>query len=381
MHDTRISWPRSARSCANLDDVDHHRLASEILRALRGRRSQPAFSRRLGYRSNVVYRWESGKTFPTAAKSLQAAKKVGVDLSAGYGRFFRGIPERLRDVDPASPEGVTELLRNLVGITPIGEVARRAHRSRFAVSRWLKGTAEPRLPELLLIVDAASQRLLDFVAVLVDPAGLPSAAGAWAELQAARDAAYSAPWSHAVLRVLELDEYRKLGRHESGWIASRLGIPLEEEQRCLELLACSKQIRRVGRRWVIDETRTVDTRADPQRSQEVKRWWTQVALQRTQEGYQHRSSYALFNVSERDLTEVAALYLEFYNRLRALVTRSEPCERVVLLTTQLVALENPSLLAEGVLDARRPGKRSSERPKSDAPPPSRRGSARVNRHG
>ena len=34
--------------------MDHESLAKELVRALRGRRSQVAFSRRLGFRTNVV---------------------------------------------------------------------------------------------------------------------------------------------------------------------------------------------------------------------------------------------------------------------------------------------------------------------------------------
>jgi hypothetical protein len=334
--------------------VDHEILASELLRALRGRRSQPAFSRRLGYKSNVAYRWESGKTFPTAALSLQAAERVGVDVAAGLTRFFRGEPDWMRRVDPVSAVGVTELLRHLVGTTPTGELARRARRSRFAVARWLKGEAEPRLPEFLLLVDAACQRLLDFVAVLVDPAKLPSVAKAWAEIEATRRAAYFNPWSHAVLRVLELTEYQAQPRHLSGWIAARLGISLEEEVRCLELLASSGQIRRVGRRWVVDGARVVEARSDPERSRQVKDWWTRVALERTEQGHHHRSSYAVFSVSQKDLDEIVALYRQYYDRMRAIVAASEPCERVMLYTSHLVALERPDALPPMVVEGPKP---------------------------
>jgi transcriptional regulator with XRE-family HTH domain len=116
-------------------------IAAELLRALRGRRSQTAFSRRLGYKSNVVYRWESGRSWPTAAAALRAAQKTGVALHAGLCEFYRRPPHWLRHTDPASPEGVATLLRDLRGSLPIGELARRAGRSRFAVSRWLKGEA------------------------------------------------------------------------------------------------------------------------------------------------------------------------------------------------------------------------------------------------
>jgi DNA-binding transcriptional regulator YiaG len=314
-------------------------MASELLRALRGRRSQTAFSRRLGYRSNVVYRWESGRAWPTAAATLRAAQKTGVDLRAGLRAFYRVEPRWLRHTDPATPEGVATLLRDLRGSLPIGELARRAGRSRFAVSRWLKGEAEPRLPELLLMVESSSLRLLDFVAILVDPAKLPSAARDWQELQTAREAAYTVPWSHAVLRVLELQDYRAAGRHRSGYIAHRLGISLEEEARCLELLARTRQIRKQRGRWVVDRSRTVDTRADPERSGPMKDWWTRVALDRIKAGHGELFSYNLFSVSASDLQRVKEAYTAFFQQMRAIIAESEPSERVVLFSAQLVPLE------------------------------------------
>jgi DNA-binding transcriptional regulator YiaG len=321
--------------------VDHPTIASELIRALRGRRSQPAFSRWLGYRSNVVYRWESGRAWPTAAGFFRAARRAGVDLAAGLARFYRTPPPALGAADLTKPEGVARLLGELRGSTTIGELARRAGRSRFAVSRWLKGEAEPRLPELLLLVDVATLRLLDFLAMFVDPACLASVASAWATLQAARESAYSAPWSHAVLRVLELHDYAALERPEPGWIARRLGISVEEEKRCLELLKRTRQIRRVRRKWVVDKARTVDTRADPERSRQVKLWWTRTALERAESGGADTLSYNLFSVSAADFERIRELYRSFYAQMRAIVADSAPNERVILWSTLIVPLEPP----------------------------------------
>lgn len=60
--------------------MDFDELASDFLRALRGKRSQLAFSRRLGYRSNVVARWENHRCWPTAAGTLYAASRTGIDV-------------------------------------------------------------------------------------------------------------------------------------------------------------------------------------------------------------------------------------------------------------------------------------------------------------
>ena len=72
--------------------MDYDQLASELIRALRGRRSQLAFSRRLGFRTNVVHTWEAQRRWPTASRSLRAAQRAGVDPRAALTRFYRTAP-------------------------------------------------------------------------------------------------------------------------------------------------------------------------------------------------------------------------------------------------------------------------------------------------
>ena len=54
-------------------------LAADLMRALRGKRSQRAFSRRLGMKSNTAYNWEAGRRWPTGARTLWIAQRVGID--------------------------------------------------------------------------------------------------------------------------------------------------------------------------------------------------------------------------------------------------------------------------------------------------------------
>lgn len=320
----------------SLSPLNFEHVAAEFVRVLRGRRSQPAFSRRLGYRSNVVYRWEAGRAWPTAASAMAAAERAGIDVNAAVAKFLGSHPPSVPQI--ATPEGVVQLLTTLRGRTPIGGIAERAGKNRFAVSRWLAGTAEPRLPDFLRMVEATSQRMLDFVAVLVDPAKLPSLAAPWATLQLARDSAYSKPWSHAVLRALELESYRSLPKHVEGFIAKTLGIPEAEERECLELLAKTGQIRRHQGRWVVDETRLVDTRRDAERSRQLKDVWMRVAQERASTSGAFNSSYNLFSASREDIAKISALYRAFFQQVRTIVASSTPDEQVALLTFQFVPL-------------------------------------------
>jgi transcriptional regulator with XRE-family HTH domain len=317
--------------------MDFDRLASEFLRALRGKRSQPAFCRRLGYKSNVAYTWESGRGFPTAARALWAAERVGVPVVSAYQEFYQRRPAWLQEADPATPEGVARFLTDLKGRTSILELASYSGKSRFAVARWLKGETEPKLPEFFQLVECSSLRLVDYLEQLVDPRTLPSLRGRWEAIQTARRLAYDAPWTQAVLRAMELDAYKQLERHEPGWIAARIGIDAEVEAESLALLAQTGQVRFKNGRYTLGEIPALDTRKNPAAALKLRTWWGQQALERFARG-NRGMMYNLISVSTADLERLRELQKAYFNEVRTIVAQSQPIERVALATVQLLDL-------------------------------------------
>jgi transcriptional regulator with XRE-family HTH domain len=157
MHELRILCSHFASLCAiHVYMTRFEALATELLRAVRGRRSQRAFSRRLGYRSNIAYRWESGRCFPTARVMLRAMTRLGADPRAALRRFYGTTPAWLEHAAPTSREGVARMLDDLRGRTSIVELARKTGFSRHQVARWLSSATEPKLPEWLALIDASS---------------------------------------------------------------------------------------------------------------------------------------------------------------------------------------------------------------------------------
>jgi hypothetical protein len=69
--------------------MEHARIAREFLRAVRGRRSQQAFSRRLGYASNVAVKWEAGRRMPVASEALRACTRAGIDVARALEHFHQ----------------------------------------------------------------------------------------------------------------------------------------------------------------------------------------------------------------------------------------------------------------------------------------------------
>lgn len=310
--------------------------ASQFLRAVRGGRSQVAFARRLGYRANPITDWENGRRFPTAAEALRACERVGIDVSAAFARFHPAPPPAPR----SGTEGLCSWLVHARGSTPIGALAERCDRSRFAVARWLSGEAQPRLPDFFSLVDAMTGRLPDLVAELVPIESVPALLPRHRAASAARRLAFEEPWTEAVLRCMETTAYRAQDRHELGHCARRLGIAPEHEQRCVEKLVAAGILREEDGRYAVAGQLTVDTRADPQALRQLMAHWSEVALGRFgQRKDTDLFAYNVLSVSQRDLTRIRELLRSTYREIRSIVAASEPAEAAALINLQLVSFD------------------------------------------
>jgi DNA-binding transcriptional regulator YiaG/DNA-binding phage protein len=321
--------------------LDYARLSAELIRALRGKRSQMALSRRLGYKTNILYIWEAQKGAPTGAGFLRLAQRCGVDVRQALVQFYRTPPPWLAEHEPISPAGVAALLDDLRGATTLVETARKLRVSRFALSRWLKAEAEPRLPDFLELIEVSSLRLLDFVALLTDPLAVPSLAERWSELQQARRAAYERPWSHAILRAIELEQYQALPEHEPGWLARTLGLSREEEDACIELLLKTGQIEQSAGKWRVRQALSIDTRRDPEAARKLQAWWARVGQERFADNSPGVFSYNLFAVSNADLARIEALQRAHFRELRTIIAQSQPVENVAVVNLQVFSLLAP----------------------------------------
>jgi transcriptional regulator with XRE-family HTH domain len=307
-------------------------VARQLLRALRGSRSQVAFSRRLGYRSNVAADWEAGRRAPTAGETLRAAARVGVDVPAAL-RAFQPLDPL--PWSPDDPEEVAAWLRALQGTASQLDVARRTGASRHQVGRWLSGRARPKLPELLRLVDALTGRLSDLVAALVPIEQVPALAAAHARRRAARRLAFDVPWSAAVLTLLETPAAAV--PDPVPWLARCLGVDEGEAAVALGALVDAGVVVRERDRWVVVQPLTVDVHATDADVRALKRHWTGVArdrLDRAAPGDLH--AFNLFAVSTADLDRIRDLHRAFFREVRAIVAASAPSEAVGLLVTEVV---------------------------------------------
>jgi hypothetical protein len=306
--------------------------ASQFLRALRGRRSQQAFARRLGYRANPITDWEHGRRYPTAQETLRAAARIGKNVVAAFSRFTPRVPLQ----PSAAGFDLGSWLSRLIGQTPISALARSTGHSRSSIARWLSGTSHPRLPDFLRVVDVVTGRVPELVAELVPIAEVPTLAARYDSVHAAKRLARDEPWTEAMLRLLEIEAHDASAVHKPGHFAERLGISLADETRCLRALTRAGIVQREGERY---QTRpmSVDISDDPQALRHLRHHWSHVAGARALEPRPRDwLAYNVMSCSERDLERIRELLTATFREVRAIVASSEPSEVAALLNLQLI---------------------------------------------
>lgn len=320
--------------------LDPYEVARQFLIALRGKRSQVAWSRRLGYRSNVAYTWESGRRYPTASETFRACGRAGLDVRACLERFYGHETRPWLDEhdDLATVEATSALMRDLQGRTTITDLARRAKLSRYSVTRWLSGQTQPRLPDFLTLIEASSLRLVDFLISFVPPEELPAIQDLYRRLEARRQGAGRFPWTQAVMRALDVTDYLALPEHDDAWVAQRLSLPLEEVQACMEHLQLTGQIERRDGLFQPAPI-AVDTRTASSIGRVLKAHWAKVGVERIEAGAPGQFSYNVFNCSHEDFERIRELHLGYYRAMRQIIAASTPEEHVVVANVQLFKLD------------------------------------------
>lgn len=308
--------------------------AQQLIRALRGHRSQVAFSRRLGYRGNVAAKWEGGHRFPTFGEVLRAAGRTGIDVPAALVRFHEPSATAW---DPQAPDAIAQWLSSLQGRTPQALLAERSGLSRQQVGRLLSGRAKGRLPKVMALIDAMTGRLPDLIGELVPIEQVPALAREAQVRHALARLAFEHPWSPAV----------------QSWLGTRRSVPADQAtaQLAAELdlehahaEALISALVEAGVAQIVDQTlrpapaASVEIRATAEDLQRIKSHWASVSADRVERHAEgDLFSFNVFAVSRDDLEQIQEAQRRFYREVRAIVAESPP-EVVALLVVHTASL-------------------------------------------
>jgi len=312
--------------------------ARQLLRAMRGERSQRVLSRRLGYRGNPITDWEAGRSEPTMAEALRVAQLSNLPVYEAF--------ERLSGVAPVPPCGAVEVaawLNSLRGSTAMTDLAERVGASRHAVRRWLSAATHIKVSDFLHVVDALTGRTPDLVGAMVDIRQVPSLCERFERMQLAKRVAFDVPWTEAVLRVLETRRYKEHEHGSDEFIAEWLQVDLADVQVALSKMIDAGIVQRVGRRYESVGTLSVDVRTKTDGLRAIKRHWLGVLAKRaTIQRPRDWFGYNVMSVSATDLELIRERMQSLFKEIRGTVSASEPAEEVGFVMLQLVHWTPPT---------------------------------------
>lgn len=293
--------------------MDFEAISRELLRARRGARTQKSLSKALGFKSNVVFAWESGRDALFADVFFRVVLISGQE--GGLIPFLKGHSlEELK-----GEEACAHYLRALLTGRTQAEVASQLGASRYRLGRWMGGQTRIPLWVLLHVIQLTTLSLFEFLECLVDPTELPSVAESYREMRVVRQASSENPWSHAILQLLGTRNFQEKCRHEEGTFASRLGMSVSEERVSLKLLIDSGQIEKCGGRYRRIRNLNIDTRAYPEQTRQLASFWMRLGAEKVLTRGNGKFAFNTFSISEAGHQRLRDLQSTYFREMRSIV--------------------------------------------------------------
>jgi transcriptional regulator with XRE-family HTH domain len=297
--------------------MDFYALQTELLVAIRRGISQAHLSKKLGFRSNRVHNWETGKSSVSWSEfcHLCEAQRIPLDLACQSKAHFEG-----------SAKETQMLVRHLFGKNTSAQLAQRLGVSRSMVSRWQTGKVEPSLTQMLQFMEVNLYSLPEFLAALVPVEKLPSVKTVLERERKEKQLHRENPWIAALLLYIRTVEYNRLPKHVEGFLAKKLGIPVEVERTVVKALLELGVLEWEGK-ILAPARRTIDTNIDPASNLKIREYWLNRSLATVRKGVplgeRNRLGYMLFNTTPETYEKVRQLYFAFFQDLHNVVLESK----------------------------------------------------------
>lgn len=306
---------------------------SEILKEIRGERTQEAMSELLGYKFNQWHKWESGQKAFMWENLLRVAEINSIDITEAVrlvsnphkplnfrgGQLLRTIIERYTKFDILFLEERLE--------TSKSTLYRLFDKDDIEVAILLQciGELSYVLPQFVscLTGENVKGELKDFIS---QPKKYIHIEG-------------SNPWLAAVEVSLQLDDYLKLEEHSDELISAKTGLDVQKVREGIRSLLEEGAIRIEGKKYA-SNVRNIDLGPDLRMSSLFMKYWTLQACKRfetidgvplSRKGWSCR----VFAASDEAIEKVRAIHADFSAELSRIFiedeTRKKENVEVVLL--------------------------------------------------
>ena len=269
--------------------IDFDQIATEILRDLRGSKSQGQINNSFGFDYNKVAKWENNELSISWQEFLRYTSLAKKDMQ----QYFR---ENL--VYNGNIESIAEIISHLIKNIPLEQVAASIGCSKATLYRWIKGETEPGIKFILKIIVLVDANFLKFFSAICNISNI-SALDGFTEMEKSKDVFFRYPLIAAILRVIELREYETLPTHQEGFISKKLGIDDEEEKFLLSIMLRHHFISYKEEKYIA-LSKTINTAGNRKLQLETMLFWQQQSkkiLERLYDGQSYNERHLwMYNV-------------------------------------------------------------------------------------
>ncbi len=332
-----------AESDAKTDNEAEYSLwAREMVRSLRGPRSARAFSALLGFKSDVVSRWESGARDVLAADVLRAIELDGHSPWERLRRFDAMIGATIERHKGNEHDRIAALLRALCEHRTSASIATALGFSARSADRLLRGEFKVRLSTLLLLLEEVSGRAVDFVLTMLDGELSPSLRAWTSKRRTQQQASVDVPLAEAVLALMRSERWKQRSVADALWLCERLQLPREELQRTLDALVERGIVERRGLRYEANAVSHVDL-STVDLTRETSKFWFREAARRGDLLPQPHQGWLVHGTTQANARRIYATLRRAYQEVLDILREGAPSERVELLTLGIFPLDGEPL--------------------------------------
>lgn len=304
------------------DELNYKILSQDLLRGVRGRRSQDYVNRKLGFSGNQVYRWEKGLRFIDWSDFVRVCALLDKDLE-GIFRIQFGYREKSLE----SPQ----VVRHLLGSMKTPEAVRATGFSRSVLTKWMKGTTSPQLHQILKLLENPNRLLLPFVRELLGTVEIESLSKYEAQVQRMKDLYYREPVVAGLVAFLETSRFRD----KKDFARRMAGVFRMDGARIENLL---REMISLG---IVEEAefpagakiRSVDIRGSFEGALGMRRFWFGHVARALDDlrprDEDHLFPFFIFSVSEEGSRKLREAHYRYASQLKAIIDEDAGDKKIV----------------------------------------------------
>ncbi len=290
-----------------------------LLKSMRGKHSQQAISKRLGYGFNQVYRWESGRIGMSWKDFALYCDVCKVDLKLALGHLLGEI---------TNPQDHCQIFSRIIGRTPIANICKQTGISRQQLDRWRKRRASPSVEQIFHFLNESMGVTLDLAKILNRNKKIPTSITKLIDDTLLKNIAVESPISLLVGILFAMDEYQNLKKHKDGYIASKLGISIVDEHEMLSNLIKAGELAKKNGKFISQAPRIRTKTPSFTDHKTIIKFWLQRAMNTldAQKDFNDQVSimgYRVMGISNECYQRIVERYRQFQNEIGLMIREDQ----------------------------------------------------------